>query len=123
MYVMSLVALCCPTNFYFLFLKEFVQDCAILPILGIAQYPFLIFWSTTADPTWQVIIVPLKSSSVAEGWQEVSYAHQWVWTQNLFEFPESQTGGYTTEPSPLRPKCPFGLHKHLDCCVHIRLLK
>jgi hypothetical protein len=113
-----------PPNFLFLFLKEFVQDCAILWYLWIAQSPFLLFliWSPRVDPTRQVI-VPLKSSSVAEGWQEVSYAHQWVWTQNLFEFPESQTGGYATEPSPMRPRCPFWLQKHSDSFVHIRFLK
>ncbi len=56
--------------------------------------PIFIFWSTAADPTWQVIILPLKSSSVAEGWQEVSYSHQWVWTQNLLSSQSPRPGLY-----------------------------
>ncbi len=30
-----------------------------------------------------------------------SPAHQWVWTQNLFQGPRVPDKGYTTEPSPL----------------------
>jgi hypothetical protein len=43
-----------PPNIFFLFVKEFVKDCAILLYLWIAQSPFLFlfyFEAQQADPT------------------------------------------------------------------------
>ncbi len=125
MYVMSLVALYCPTNFSFLFLKEFVQDCAILPYLWIAQSPFFIFYflkhSSRPDLTSHYSTPKVKLSGRG-------LARSFICTPvglnpEPFEFPEFQAGAIPPSQSPLRPECPFCLDKHFDCCVDISLLK
>jgi hypothetical protein len=108
MYVMSLVALYCPTNFSFLLLKEFVQDCAILPYLWIAQSSFLFFYflkhNSRPDLTSHYSTPKVKLSGRG-------LARSFICTPvglnpEPFEFPESQTGAI--------PPCnhPWGQNAH-----------
>jgi hypothetical protein len=113
MYVMSLVALYCPTNFIFLFLKKFVQrlcnssvpmDCTI-PIF---IYLFIYCLKHNSRPNltshYSTLKVKLNGRELPKKFQ--SHAHQWVWTQNLFEFPSQTRGLYHQAITP-RPECSF----------------